>query len=106
MTHTADSVWVLSSGRIVRLYLEPLPIPGTMPVSKLKSTQKEYRRRGLASICGARLILECLQRELYPSWDAHSRASLTLAEKLGYHYSHTYSAIEITLSPAAISGIV
>lgn len=69
-------------------------------------TKKEYRRRGLASICGARLILECLQRELYPSWDAHSRASLTLAEKLGYHYSHTYSAIEITLSPAAISGIV
>jgi GNAT superfamily N-acetyltransferase len=58
-------------------------------------TKEEYRRRGLASACGAGLILECLKRGLYPSWDAHSRQSLSLAEKLGYQYSHEYSAIEI-----------
>ena len=30
------------------------------------------RNRGLASACGAALILECLERGLYPSWDAHT----------------------------------
>lgn len=58
-------------------------------------TKEPYRKKGLATICGAKLILECLNRDLYPSWDAHTQASLALAEKLGYHYSHTYTAIEI-----------
>lgn len=58
-------------------------------------TKEEYRRRGLAYVCGAKLILECLKQNLYPSWDAHNRGSVALAEKLGYHYSHTYTAIEI-----------
>lgn len=59
-------------------------------------TREDYRRRGLAYVCGARLILECLDRGLYPSWDAQNKASVALAEKLGYHYSHAYSAYEIT----------
>jgi len=59
-------------------------------------TKKEYRRRGLALVCGAKLIVECLKRDLYPSWDAQNNASVALAEKLGYHYSHPYTAIEIT----------
>lgn len=58
-------------------------------------TKKEYRRKGLAYVCGAKLILECLNRNLYPSWDAQNNISVALAEKLGYHYSHTYTAIEI-----------
>ncbi len=58
-------------------------------------TKEEYRRKGLAYVCGAKLILECLQRNLYPSWDAQNKFSVSLAEKLGYHYSHTYTAIEI-----------
>lgn len=58
-------------------------------------TREEYRRKGFAYICGAKLILECLKRNLYPSWDAQNRASVALAEKLGYHYSHTYTAVEI-----------
>lgn len=56
-------------------------------------TRKEYRRKGLAYVCGAKLILECLKRNLYPSWDAHNRSSIALAEKLGYHYSHDYAAV-------------
>ena len=58
-------------------------------------TRKEYRRKGFAYICGAKLILECLKQNLYPSWDAQNKGSVALAEKLGYHYSHTYTAIEI-----------
>ncbi len=58
-------------------------------------THEDYRRRGLASICGAKLILECLDRGLYPSWDAQNRGSVALAEKLGYHFDHAYVAYEI-----------
>lgn len=58
-------------------------------------TKEEYRRKGLAYICGAKLILECLERELYPSWDAQNKWSVTLAEKLGYHFDHEYTAYEI-----------
>lgn len=59
-------------------------------------TLEPYRRRGLAYACGAKLILECLERNLYPSWDAQNKWSVALAEKLGYHFSHEYTAYEIT----------
>ncbi|MCM1200726.1 MAG: GNAT family N-acetyltransferase [Bacteroides fragilis] len=58
-------------------------------------TKKEYRRRGLATVCGARLILECLDRGLYPSWDAQNPWSVVLAQKLGYHFDREYTAYEI-----------
>lgn len=60
-------------------------------------TREDYRRKGLAYICGAKLILECLERGWYPSWDAQNRGSLALAEKLGYHFAYEYPAYEIRL---------
>lgn len=59
-------------------------------------TKKEYRRQGLAFSCGAKLILECLNRGLYPSWDAHNPGSVALAGKLGYHFDREYPVYEIT----------
>ena len=53
-------------------------------------THPDHRRKGLALGCGAALILECLNRGLYPSWDAANPGSVALAEKLGYHFSHEY----------------
>ena len=58
-------------------------------------TKPEYRGKGLATVCGAKLILECLSRNVYPSWDAHDLRSVHLAEKLGYHLSHPYVAYEL-----------
>lgn len=58
-------------------------------------TREDYRRKGFAQICSAKLILECLKRGWYPSWDAQNKWSANLAKKLGYHYSHTYFAYEI-----------
>lgn len=58
-------------------------------------TREEFRHQGLASACGAKLILECMDRELYPSWDARIPWSVKLAEKFGYHFSHEYAAYEI-----------
>lgn len=54
------------------------------------ATQKAYRRRGLATACGAKLILLCLERGLNPSWDAHDLRSVALAEKLGYRRGEPY----------------
>lgn len=58
-------------------------------------TKEEYRRKGLAYVCGAKLILECLKRNLYPSWDAQNLWSVALSEKLGYHFSHPYTTYEV-----------
>ena len=58
-------------------------------------TRVDHRRKGLAYACGAKLILECLKKGLYPSWDAQNKWSVALAEKLGYHFSHEYIAYEI-----------
>jgi GNAT superfamily N-acetyltransferase len=58
-------------------------------------TREDHRRRGLAAACGAKLILESLQRKLYPNWDAATRISVALAEKLGYRFSHEYAAYRI-----------
>lgn len=60
-------------------------------------TREDERRKGLALVCGAKLILECLKRDWYPSWDAHNKESLALAEKLGYHFDKEYLVYEVTL---------
>lgn len=59
-------------------------------------TREDHRRKGLAYACGAKLILACLEKGLYPSWDAHNKWSVALAEKLGYHFSHEYTAYEMS----------
>jgi len=58
-------------------------------------TVPEERRKGLAGIACASLILRCLDEGLYPSWDAHNRDSVRLAEKLGYKLDHEYTAYEL-----------
>ena len=58
-------------------------------------TVKEYQRKGLGLICAAKLILECMDRNIYPSWDAHNLGSLALSKKLGYQFDKEYVAYEI-----------
>jgi GNAT superfamily N-acetyltransferase len=53
-------------------------------------TREEYRRKGLALACASALILECLNKGIYPSWDAANRESVALSEKLGYHFEKEY----------------
>ncbi len=64
-------------------------------------TRKDWRRRGFAFLCGARLILECLDRGWYPAWDAQNRQSAALACRLGYQPDGTYEAYEVTSGKAA-----
>mgnify|MGYP000050796838 CR=1 FL=1 len=58
-------------------------------------TREDYRRKGLAYIGAARLLLECDKRGLYPNWDAANKMSVGLAEKLGYHFSHEYVVYKV-----------
>lgn len=61
-------------------------------------TKEEYQRQGLAYICAAKLILECMKRGLYPSWDAANTKSVALSEKLGYHFDKEYAAYRVMAS--------
>ena len=53
------------------------------------------RRKHLASVACAGLILRCLKEGLYPSWDAQNMNSVHLSEKLGYEFDHEYTAYEV-----------
>ncbi len=59
-------------------------------------TVPSERRKNLATVACSALILNCLQENLYPSWDAQNRISVHLAEKLGYEYAHDYVAYEVS----------
>ena len=61
------------------------------------STHSEHRRKGLARACVSALILACLERGWYPSWDARTLISVALAEQLGYHMERPYRAYSIEL---------
>lgn len=58
-------------------------------------TRSDMRRRGIALACSAQLILSCLERGLYPSWDAANLMSVGLAEKLGYEQKSAYTILEL-----------
>lgn len=49
-------------------------------------TRKEHRRQGLALACSAAFVLECLDKDRIPIWNATNQQSVELALKLGYVY--------------------
>lgn len=86
-------VVVMKGGKIVSGASSFSSYPGGIEIEV--DTIPEERRRHLALSASAALILKCLKDGLYPSWDAQNPPSLHLAEKLGYRFSHTYTAYEI-----------
>lgn len=58
-------------------------------------TRSDFRRQGLALACSAALILECLERGIYPNWDAANWKSVGLAEKLGYVFDKEYTVYQL-----------
>jgi hypothetical protein len=47
------------------------------------ATHPKLRRKGLVSIVSSALILDCLEKGIYPNWDAAKKSSLKLAQKFG-----------------------
>lgn len=50
----------------------------------------DHRRKGLATIAASALILDCMDRGKYPSWDGANSESVELAKKLGYVFKESY----------------
>lgn len=57
-------------------------------------TLPSYRRRGLATACGAALVLACMEKGLRVHWDAANETSLRLAQRLGFGAPRPYEVIE------------
>ena len=81
------SGWIVAGASSYTRYREGIEIE--------VDTVKEERRKGLAQVVCAALILRCLDEGLYPSWDAQNMNSVHLAEKLGYEFDHEYTAYEV-----------
>lgn len=59
-------------------------------------TAEAFRRRGLASAVCAKLIVQCLDDNIVPHWDADNDSSVKLAEKLGFTFVDSYEAYYIS----------
>ena len=59
------------------------------------ATREDYRRKGLAIVCAARFILDCMDKSIYPNWDAANFKSVELARKLGYIFDKEYHVFQI-----------
>lgn len=58
-------------------------------------THQDHRKKGLATIASAALLVDCLEQGKYPSWDAANAESVKLAERLGYVFAETYDTYYI-----------
>lgn len=74
---------------IVMGYRASLPITQCMELDV--ATHPDYRRKGLATIVGAKLIEYCLERVIEPHWDAANPLSVKLAQKLGFTDPEPYN---------------
>lgn len=54
------------------------------------------RKKGLATVACATMILDCLNEGLEPTWDAANLISVHLAEKLGFSLDHEYKCFEVS----------
>lgn len=59
-------------------------------------TRRSYRGKHLATVAAAYLIVYCLEHGLDPGWDAATKISAKLAEKLGYTPQGTYKMYVFT----------
>jgi len=58
-------------------------------------TMSKFRQKGMATLVCAKLIKECLQKNLIPLWDADNEISVHLAEKLGYELIDRYDTYDL-----------
>lgn len=89
-------VGILCNGKLVAGASSYTVYPGGIEVTI--HTKDDCQKKGFASVCGARLIIECIKRNLYPSWDARTMISVHLAEKLGYHFKCEYKVYDYILT--------
>ncbi len=70
--------------RVVSMASTFAPFIDEFEVQVTTTEDTRYRRKGLATIVSAALIIYALEHGLVPHWDAANEASVELALKLGY----------------------
>ncbi len=58
-------------------------------------TNPLHRKKGYATIVGAKLVKYCLENNLTPHWDAMNSISCKIAQKLGYELEKEYEVLFI-----------
>lgn len=58
-------------------------------------TTDDYINKGIGTAMESKLILMCLEKGIYPSWNAANLTSLQLAKKLGHSYDSEYTIYKI-----------
>ena len=58
-------------------------------------THPDFRNKGFATAIGAKLLIHCIERGIYPHWSAdyENATSIHLAEKLGYVRDAIYETL-------------
>lgn len=59
------------------------------------ATDAKHRKKGLATVVSSALILDCIDKGIYPNWDAANIESLNLGKKLGYVFKQPYDTYYI-----------
>ena len=64
------------------------------------ATDSDHQKMGLATVVSSALILDCIDKGIYPNWDAVNQESLNLAKKLGYVFKQPYDTYYINYKKA------
>lgn len=70
-------------GKVVSMASTYMPFTNEFEI-QVNTFDPRHRRKGLATVASAALILHALEHGLVPQWDAANEASMNLALKLGY----------------------
>lgn len=58
-------------------------------------TAENFRRKGLGTMVGAKLVLHCIQNNIKPKWLAANEDSENLALRLGFTKGEYYETFQI-----------
>jgi hypothetical protein len=84
------------NGKLVSYAYTAFPFLDEFEIQVVTENSPEYRRKGLATVVSAALIIYGLERDFVPHWDAANEASAKLALKLGYSSPITWEAYYYT----------
>lgn len=70
--------------RLASIAYPAFPYIDAFEIQVLTIDEPEFRRRGLATVACSALMIEALEDNVIPHWDAANESSVELAKKLGY----------------------
>ncbi|MBD3406975.1 MAG: GNAT family N-acetyltransferase [Candidatus Lokiarchaeota archaeon] len=68
------------------------PYINEFEIQVITLNKKDFRQKGLATVACAEMIIDALEHNIVPHWDAANEPSIALAKKLGYSNPVSYYA--------------